>query len=89
MGQYSLKIIMKNIIKMYGTSTCDDCRRSKEVFAKYNVPYEFFDINTDDEALDTLLKLSNGEHRTPVILLSDERVLVEPSNKELITALNL
>lgn len=80
---------MKKNIKMYGTPTCDDCRRTKEVLAKHKVPYEFFDINSDDEALDTLLKLSDGQHKTPVLLLPDGKVLIEPSNKELITALNL
>ena len=74
---------------MYGTPTCDDCRRSKEVFAKYNVTYEFFDINTDEAALDKLFELSNCEHRTPVILFPDGKVLIEPSNKELIETLNL
>ncbi len=77
------------MIKMYGTPTCDDCRRSKEVLEKHKVPYEFFDINTDEEALNKLLELSNGEHRTPVILFPDGKILIEPSNKELIETLSL
>jgi cytoplasmic tRNA 2-thiolation protein 1 len=36
-------------IKMYGTSWCADCFRAKNVFDKYNIKYEYIDIDKMSE----------------------------------------
>lgn len=73
-------------ITMYGAEWCSDCRRAKRVFARLNVAYEYVDLVAEPERVDEARRLGRAK-RIPVIVLGDERVLVEPSDQELESAL--
>jgi len=70
-------------IRMYSTSWCGDCRRARKVFAALNVPYTDINIEQDESAADTVVRLNNGSRSVPTIVFPDGSVLVEPSNAEL------
>ena len=77
------------MIKVYGTKTCDDCIRTKKLFADYNVPYEFIDIAISEEATKFVEDANKGAFQTPVLVLENGEILIEPSNQVLIEKLRL
>lgn len=75
-------------IRVYGASWCADCHRARALLDQYGVKYAYFDIDEDDEAKQKMLALTNGRNVIPTITW-DNKILQEPSNSELITALEL
>ena len=76
-------------IVMYGTSWCPDCARSKRLLDRNNVEYQWINIEEVPEAADAVRHINDGLQSVPTIVLPDGRVLVEPSDKELSSALGL
>src|SRR5437588_8575741 len=70
-------------IKMYVTTWCGDCRLAKRWFDSRNIPYEWINIEEDEEAAAYVLKVNRGFHSVPTIVFPDGSVLVEPSPREL------
>lgn len=76
-------IFMQDQIKMYTTTWCPDCLRSKRVMQMLNVDFDEINIEEDEEAVATVVRLNNGMRRVPTIVFPDGDVLVEPSNLDL------
>jgi mycoredoxin len=76
-------------LKIYTTPWCGDCRMAKAVLDRAGIEYEEIDIDRDPDAVATVLAINGGYRTVPTILLTDGRVLVEPSRKELLGALSL
>jgi mycoredoxin len=74
---------MKNII-MYGASWCADCRKSKNFLDDNGIEYKFIDIDTVPGAADKVSEINHGLKSIPTIVFPDGRVLVEPSNAQLV-----
>jgi glutaredoxin len=70
-------------IKMYGTSSCPDCARSKQVFARLKVSFDWIDIEQDKNSVAYVVKLNSGKKRVPTIVFPDQSVLVEPGDMDL------
>ena len=70
-------------IKVYGTTWCPDCVRAKQVLAKKNIPFDWIDIEKDDEARAYVEKVNKGLRSVPTIIFLDGSKLIEPSNAEL------
>jgi mycoredoxin len=70
-------------IVMYSTTWCGDCRRARKVFAALDVPYTEIDIERNEDAAETVVRLNKGARSVPTILFPDGTKLVEPSNAEL------
>ena len=70
-------------IKVYGTTWCPDCVRSKQVLARHAVQYEWIDISSDEKARAYVEKVNRGNRSVPTIVFPDGSVLVEPSNADL------
>jgi glutaredoxin len=70
-------------IKVYGTAWCPDCKRSKLVFDRLKILFDWIDIEQDKSAVPYITKLNGGIKRVPTIVFTDNSVLVEPSNAEL------
>ena len=70
-------------IRMYGTRWCGDCARAKQVFKKHNIPFEWIDIEQDDQAVEHVRKVNHGNQSVPTIVFPDGSILVEPGNTEL------
>jgi len=72
-----------NKIRMYGTRTCPDCARAKQVLNKHQVAFDWIDIEQDEEASAYVEKVNQGFKSVPTILFPDGSILVEPSNAAL------
>ena len=70
-------------IKIYGTSWCPDCARTKQVFNKLKIPFDWIDIDKDKPAAAEVQKINGGFKSVPTIVFADGSVLVEPGNTEL------
>ncbi|PKN94684.1 MAG: pyridine nucleotide-disulfide oxidoreductase [Chloroflexi bacterium HGW-Chloroflexi-6] len=77
------------IITLYGTGWCPDCKRSKQFFGEQRVPYTYVDVDADAEALAFVEQTNNGMRSIPTIIFPDGAVLVEPSNAQLAEKLGL
>lgn len=75
-------------IKLYATSWCGDCIRSKKFFDDNNIKYEYINIEDDPEMITLVENLNNGMRSVPTIVFPDNSVLVEPSNMELLEKIN-
>lgn len=78
----------KKII-FYGATWCPDCRRSKQFLDDKGIAYEYINIEEVPGAAAEVEKINNGFQSIPTIVLPNGKVLVEPSNNELILALGL
>ena len=72
-----------SIIEVYGTPWCPDCTRSKKFLTDKNVPFEWFDVDEDEEKRKYVVEVKGGKQSVPTILFPDGSVLVEPSNRQL------
>jgi len=71
------------MIKLYGTTWCGDCARSKAFLEEKGIKYEFIDIDRDVKAMKYVEEVNKGVKTVPIIVFEDGSVLVEPSNEEL------
>jgi glutaredoxin len=81
-----MTVVMPRIL-ILGRDTCEDTIRSRAHLAARKIPYEYRNVELDEEA-DALNRSFNGGIRvTPTILLGDpdspSSVLTEPSDEEL------
>lgn len=76
-------------IKMYGTTWCSDCKRTKKFFGEQRVHYKFVDIDGNAEGERIVAEANNGKHIIPTIFFDDGSVLAEPTNAELAAKLGL
>ena len=70
-------------IKVYGTTWCEDCQRSKVYLDNNNIEYDWTDVDEDPECAEYIKTLNNGILRVPTIIFEDGSVLIEPSNEAL------
>ena len=76
-------------IRMFGAPWCPDCKRSKQFLNEQRIPYEWNDIDQDEEARSYVQQVNNGKQIIPTIILPDGSILVEPSNAELADKLGI
>jgi thioredoxin reductase (NADPH) len=76
-------------IKMYGAPWCPDCKRSKQFLSEQRVPYEWNDIDQDEEARAYVQWVNDGRQIIPTLVFADGSILVEPSNAELAEKLGI
>ena len=72
-------------IIFYGTSWCGDCRRARYVLDKKKIKYEDINIDEDQAGEKIVLEHNKGVRSIPVIVFEDGSVLVEPSEKMLLS----
>lgn len=70
-------------IVMYSTNWCGDCKRSKAWFDTNKIPYQEINIDKNQEALQFVQRVNQGNTSVPTIVFPDQSILVEPSNEEL------
>jgi mycoredoxin len=71
------------LIKVYGTTWCGDCRRAKAVFAEMGIPYLWFDIDHNLQAAEFVKQTNQGMRSVPTIIFPDGSILVEPDSESL------
>lgn len=70
-------------LKIYSTTWCGDCKRTKAWLNDHGIAYAEVNIESNPDALTFVQKINNGLMTTPTIVFSDGSVLVEPSNEDL------
>lgn len=80
---------MKPIV-VYGASWCPDCRRTKRFLDGHKIPYEWHDIDEDDQALRIVQEIQDGGRTIPTVVIDDGLgPLFEPTDEELASRLGL
>ncbi|MFZ1321386.1 MAG: FAD-dependent oxidoreductase [Ignavibacteria bacterium] len=70
-------------IRVLGTRWSSVCYSAKEFLSRNLIPYQWTDIDIDEEMKDLALSLSGDINNLPVILFPDGTSLVNPSNNEI------
>jgi glutaredoxin-like protein len=78
---------MSEKIIMYATNWCSDCKRAKMLLDTKGVDYKFIDISDNREAIEYVERVNNGMRSVPTIVFPKGKILVEPSNEELLEEL--
>ncbi|MFQ5861218.1 MAG: FAD-dependent oxidoreductase [Dehalococcoidia bacterium] len=76
-------------IRVYGAPWCPDCRRAKQFLGEQRIPYQWIDIEEDEQAQEYVRQINQGKSIIPTILFEDGSILVEPTNAELAQKLGL
>ena len=76
-------------IRLYSTTWCGDCRRSKRFLQEHQIDFEEIDIEKNPEAAAVVISLNHGMRSVPTIVFPDGSVLVEPSNTALANKLGI
>ncbi len=74
-------------LTVYGADWCPDCRRSKRLLDRLQVPYTYVDVDADPEALEMMKSLNGGRQSIPVVVFPDGHHLTEPSDPALAAGL--
>ena len=61
-------------IEIYTKNACIFCDRAKEVFKSKNLNFSEYNIFTNPEYLDVLLKRSNGLKKMPQIFINNQHI---------------
>ena len=69
-------------VVVYGADWCSDCRRSEKLLNTLGVQYEKKDVEKSAEFTEEARAIS-GRTNIPVVVFSDGKYLVEPSDPEL------
>jgi len=78
----------ENIIVLYGTKWCGDCRRSVNILKEMNIKFTFIDIDQNKEGELYVKSTNRGNRSVPTIVFPDGSILVEPNNVDLIKKLD-
>ena len=73
-------------ITVYGADWCPDCTRTKRAIDAVGAGYVYRDLVAEPEAAAEAEAIS-GRKNIPVVVLPDGAILVEPSDSELLAAL--
>jgi thioredoxin reductase (NADPH) len=76
-------------LRIVGSRFSSDTHRLREFAARNRLPHRFVDVEKDEAAEALLRQLGIGPEETPVVLWRAEKVLRNPSNAELATAIGL
>ena len=76
-------------IKIFGTTSCADCRRAKQFLRDQEVPYDWIDLDAHPEMRSIVEQRNDGAMVIPTIVFPDGSHLAEPTNEELAAKLGL
>ncbi len=76
-------------IRIAGTQWSQPCHEAKEFFARYQVPYQFLDLEKDAKAKLLVEGALNGVVKIPTVFFPDGSFLVEPTTRQLAEKIGL
>lgn len=74
---------MAEQVCVYGTNWCGDTARSVRCLKRLGIPFVWYDIEQDKDACAFVERVNKGKRSVPTIVLSDDSILVEPTDSEL------
>jgi glutaredoxin len=75
-----------NTVNVYGTDWCEDTQMTRDHLGKLDIPYQYINIEQDQEACTWVKQVNRGKQKTPTVDI-DGHILVEPDNAALEKAL--
>jgi thioredoxin reductase (NADPH) len=81
--------MVENTITIYGTWWCGHCSRVRRYFDRNNISYLWIDIDKDIAGEEFVLETNHGMRSVPTIVFEDNTILVEPSEEELQSKIQL
>jgi mycoredoxin len=79
----------KEMIILYGTTWCGGSRRSRLLLDRLGIPYQWVDIDQDENAGKLLESLNRGHRSVPTLVWPDGSHLTEPTEAELVKKLGV
>ena len=76
-------------ITVYGATWCPDCKHAKKFLGEQRVHYNWVDIEEYPESQTFVEKVNHGKRIIPTIVFEGGSILVEPSDADLATKLEL
>jgi mycoredoxin len=76
-------------IVLYGTAWCGGSRRCRLLPDRYGIPYQWIDIDQDEQAGKVVETLNGGYRSVPTLVWPDGSQLTEPTEDELIEKLGV
>ncbi|HVB63780.1 MAG TPA: glutaredoxin family protein [Nitrolancea sp.] len=70
-------------LRIYGTTWCGQCYMARRYFDEHDVPYDFIDIDRDEQGLRFVEATNGGMRSVPTIVFPDGTILVEPGRRQL------
>jgi mycoredoxin len=67
----------------YGTSWCYSSRKARGILDQNHIPYDWIDIDYDEEGRKYVESVNRGFRSVPTLLFPDGSLLVEPTTDEL------
>ena len=89
MARRSFLIDAETGIKLIGSRFSPDSRRLREFLARNRMPYQWIDLEEDDDAEALLDELAVEPDQTPVVIAGGGEILRNPTNEELGRAIGL
>jgi glutaredoxin-like protein len=80
---------MTAVLLVYGTNWCYDCRRARQFLKNHDIPFQWIDIDQDQQAEQFVKQINHGMRSVPTILFEDGTTLTEPTNTQLSQKLGL
>jgi len=69
---------MESDIQVYGTGWCGQTYALRKYLIDARVPYEYFDIEDDEDAWQFVVDMNNGRQRFPLVVI-EHRVMLQPT----------
>jgi glutaredoxin len=76
-------------IVLYGTTWCGGSRRCRLLLESHDIPYQWVDIDQDEQGQKVVEKLNRGFRSVPTLVWPDGSSLSEPTEQELAKKLGL
>jgi glutaredoxin len=73
-------------VEVYGADWCEDTTHVRELLDNLSVPYQYINIEQDDEAAGWVRRQNDGKEKKPTVKIG-EQVLSVPDDRELESAL--
>ncbi len=71
---------MPDKILIFGKDTWPYTTAAREAYAKSGMEVEYFDVQSQPDKLDTMLKYSNGKRKVPVIVEDGKTIIGHNGN---------
>lgn len=79
----------EQVLIVYGTSWCGDCKRAKKFLGEQRVHYHWVDVEQDAAGLAFVQQVNGGKRIVPTLRFPDGSTMVEPSNAALAAKLGM
>lgn len=76
-------------IILYGTTWCGGSRRCRLLLEDHGIPYQWVDIDEDEQGGKVVEKINRGFRSVPTLVWPDGSSLTEPAEAELVKKLGL